>query len=107
MELMAGRCYVHNDQQSTVRRFLAAIKLFTTCMQGAICLLGTAMIVAVGKGDQPFACFNAEKGAGQVALTWANLTQGRQVVTSMVDGGKVMWLGLALSYFLLCRVSEL
>ena len=27
--------------------------------------------------------------------------------TGMEDGGRVMWLGLAVSYFLLCRASEL
>ena len=43
----------------------------------------------------------------RLPLTWALLSQGKQVVAIMVDGGHIMWLGLALSYFLLCRASEL
>ena len=43
----------------------------------------------------------------RLPLTWAMLSQGRRVVASMVDGEDVMWLGLAMSYFLLCRASEL
>ena len=35
------------------------------------------------------------------------LAEGRPAVVSMEDGGYVMWLGLAVSYFLLCRASEL
>ena len=37
---------------------------------------------------------------------WSILSQGQRVVTSTVDGGRVMWLDLALSYLLLCRASE-
>ena len=43
----------------------------------------------------------------RLPLTWALLSQGKQVVAIMVDGGHIMWLGLALSYFLLCHASEL
>ena len=58
------------------------------------------MIVAVGKGIGHAHGSTQKKAQVRLPLTWALLAQGRQVVTSMVDGGKVMWLGLALSYFL-------
>ena len=35
------------------------------------------------------------------------LAEGQQAVMSMEDGGCVMWLGLTMSDFLLCRASEL
>ena len=40
-------------------------------------------------------------------LTWSILAHEYLTVTNSQEGGDVMWLGLALSYFLLCRASEL
>lgn len=40
-------------------------------------------------------------------LTWAILAEGYLTFTNHLRTGDVIWLGLALSYFLLCRVSEL
>ena len=33
LEFMTSRCFVHNNRQSTVRRYLAAINFFTRCSQ--------------------------------------------------------------------------
>ena len=70
--------------------------------------LSHCMIVAVGKGiDRAHGMSTNKKQVG-LPLTWAMLAQGRQAVVSMEDGGYVMWLlGLVVSSFLLCRVSEL
>ena len=65
------------------------------------------MIVAVGKVIDRAHGSTQKKAQVRLALTWALLAQARQVVASMADGGKVMWLGLALSYFLSRRASEL
>ena len=43
----------------------------------------------------------------RLLLTRALLSQGKQVVASMADGDLIVWLGLARSYFLLCRAWEL
>lgn len=50
-----------------------------------------------------------KKPAQQVRppLTWSILSHGYLTVTRLEEGGLVVWLWLALSYFLLCRVSEL
>ena len=66
-----------------------------------------SMIVAVGKGINRAHGTAKKKKQVRLPLTWALLAQGRQVVLSMEEGGYVMWLGLAVSYFLLCRASEL
>ena len=50
MELIACRCYVHNNQQSTVRGYLAAIKFFHKMYAGWDLPTSHRMIVAVGKG---------------------------------------------------------
>ena len=63
------------------------------------------MIVAVGKGIGRAHAASQKSAQVRLPLTWAILAHGRQVVTSMVDGWNVMWLGLGLSYFLPCRVS--
>ena len=42
----------------------------------------------------------------RLPLTWSILAHEHLTVTSSQEGGDVMWLGLALSYFL-CRASEL
>ena len=50
MEFMACRCYVDNNQQSTVRGYLAAIKYFQEMYAGWELPTSHFMIVAVGKG---------------------------------------------------------
>ena len=50
MELIACRCYVHNNQQSTVRGYLAAIKFFHKMYAGWDLPTSHRMIVAVEKG---------------------------------------------------------
>lgn len=47
-----------------------------------------------------------KKAPARLPLTWSILSQQLRVMTS-VDGERVMWLGRALSFFLLCRASEL
>ena len=68
--------------------------------------LSHCVIVSVGKGiDRAHGTAEKTKKQVRLALTWALLA--RQVVASMEEGGYVMCLGLAVSYFLLCRASEL
>jgi len=107
LEFMTSRCFVHNNQQSTVRGYLAAINFFHKMFAGRELPLSHCMIVAVGKGIDRAHGMSKKKKQVRLPLTWAMLAEGRQTVVSMADGGYVMWLGLAVSYFLLCRASEL
>ena len=43
----------------------------------------------------------------RLPLTWSILAHGYLTVTSSQEGGDVIWLGLVLTYFLLCRASKL
>ena len=99
MEFIACRCYVHNNQQSTVRGYLAAIHFFHKMYAGWELTISHCMIVAVGKGIDRAHGMPQKKAQVRLPLTWALLSKEKQVVSSMVDGGHVMWLGLALSYF--------
>ena len=65
------------------------------------------MIAAAGKGIGRFRRMSGKNAQVRLPLTWSILAHGYLTVTSSQEGGDVMWLGLALSYFLLCRASEL
>lgn len=107
LEFMASRCFVHNNQQSTVRGYLAAIKYYHNMCTGWELPTSHCMIVSVGKGIDRAHGMTPKKSTVRLPLTWSILSQGRRIVATTVDEGVVMWLGLALSYFLLCRASEL
>ena len=100
---MACRCYVLNYQQSTVTGYLAAIKFFHKMYAGCELPTSRSMIVAGRKGIDRAHASTQKRAEVRLPLTWALLAQGRQEVTSMVEEGKVLWLGLALSYFSFCR----
>ena len=53
---------------------------------------------------------STQKGEGpriRRPLTWVILRQGHNLISSWGDGGTVLWLSLCISYFFLCRASEL
>ena len=104
---MASRCFVHNNLQSTVRGYLAAIIFSHKMFGGWELRMSHSIIVAVGKGIDRAQGMAGKKRQVRLPLTWALLAQGRQVVLSIEEGGYVMWLGLEVQYFLLCRPSEL
>ena len=86
---------------------MAAIKYFHKTYAGWELPTSHFMIAAPGKGIDRAHGMTPKKVPARLPLTWFILSQGQRVVTSMVDGGRVIWLGLARSYFLLCRASEL
>ena len=60
-----------------------------------------------GKRDRHIPGDVKKNGQVRLPLTWSILAHEYLTVTSSQEGGDVMWLGLALPYFLLCRASEL
>ena len=65
------------------------------------------MIAAAGKGLDVFRGMSGKNAQARMPLTtWSILVHGYLAFTSYQEGGDVIWLGLALSYFLLCRASE-
>lgn len=102
---MASRCFVDKNQQSTVRRYLAAIILFHKMFAGWELPMSHCVIVAVVRGIGHTA--RQTKKHVKLPRTWALLAQGRQDVLKMEAGGYVIWWGLAVSYFRLRRASEL
>ena len=74
LEFMASRCFVHNNQQSTVRGYLAAINLFHKMF--AECELPTSHCMAVGKEIARAHAVSNKKARVRLPLTWAMLSQG-------------------------------
>ena len=93
LEFMSSRRFVHNNQQSIVRGYLAAIIFSHKMFAGWQLPMSHCMIVAVGKGIDRAHVTAKKKKQIRLSLTWALL--GRQVVLSIEGGGYVMWLGLA------------
>ena len=95
--------FIFDNQQSTVRGYLAAITFFHKLYLGWELTTSHYMIAAAGKGTDSG---DVRKNAHvRLPLTWSILAHEYLTVTSSQEGGDVLWLGLALSYFLLCRAS--
>lgn len=107
LEFMAWRLFSFSNQQSTVRGYLAAIEFYHKLYLGWELPTNHCTIVAAGKGTDRTRRTSDKKAQVRLPLTWSILSQGFLSVTDSKNGGRVMWLGLALSYFLLCRASEL
>ena len=65
------------------------------------------MITAAGIGIYRFRGMSGKNAQVRLSLTWSILAHEYLTVTSSQEEGGVIWLGLAWSYFLLCRASEL
>ena len=107
LEFMACRLFSFNNQQSTVRGYLVAIKFFHNLYLGWELTTLYCMIAAAGKGIDRFRGMSGKNAQVRLPRTWSILAHGYLAATSSQEGGDVMWLGLALSYFFLCRASEL
>lgn len=90
-----------------IRGYLTAIKYFHKMFAGWELPTSHCMVVAVGKGIDRAHGKSDVKPTVRKPLNWKILEQGRGLLFAMGTEGKVTWLGLALSYFLLCRASEL
>lgn len=107
LEFMACRLFSHNNQQSTIRGYLAAIKFFHKMYVGWELTTSHCRITAAGRGIDRFQGVSGKEAQARLPLTWSILAHGFLTVSGLKEGGSVIWLGLALSYFLLCRASEL
>ena len=65
------------------------------------------MIVAVGKGVDRAYGKSEVRPKVRKPLSWEMLIAGREAVEQMGATGNLVWKGVALSYLLLCRASEI
>ena len=104
---MSYRCFVFKNQSQTVRGYLSAIKFFHKMYAGWELPTTHCMVLAVGKGIDRVQGKGDVKPRVRKPLSWDMLWDGKNEVLTADGGGSVMWMGLALAYFLLCRASEL
>ena len=86
LEFMACRCFVHNNQQSTVRGYLAVIN-FHKMHAGWELPTSHCMVVAVAKEIDKAHEMTTKWKPCSLPLTWSMLSQRKPVVTAMTDGG--------------------
>lgn len=61
------------------------------------------MIIAARKEIKQAHRMDANQTTAWVILTWSGLPYGKGVLTHTSNGGGILWLGLALLYFVLYR----
>ena len=103
-----GYCWADKgNKETTISGKLVAINLYHEQFVGLSMPLGNPLIRSVKQGNKRA---HVEKGTEQRMrrpLTWGMLTRMQESVPSWGVGGRVMSIGLALSYFLMLRASEL
>ena len=107
LRFMASRFFVHINRQSTVGGYSTAMNFFHKMFAGWALPMSHCMIAGLGKGIDRAHGMSKKKAQIRLPLSWSLTSQGRQALVSMEDGGRAMWLGFAVSYFMLCRAPEM
>ena len=106
-EFMALRCFTLKNQSTTIRGYLSAIKCYHKMFRGWELPKDHHMVVAVGKGiDRTYGRSDVRPKVRK-PLTWDMLVQGWGILANRGHEWSVVWMGLALSYHLLCRASDI
>ena len=106
-EFMAYCGAVLGNQLSTIRGKLVAVSFYHQQFRDMSLPLSGAFVRGVGEGIKRK---HVEKGTQQRVrrpLTWGMLSYMQDEVGARSAEGRVLWIGLAMSYFLLLRASEL
>jgi len=103
---MASRCLLYKNQSQTVRGYLAAIKYFHKLYAGWELPTSHFRVTAVGQAIDRLHARADTPARARRPLTVDMIIAGRARAGSDTFR-KVTWMGIALSYFLLCRASEL
>ena len=106
-KLMALRCFVFKKQSQTIRGDLSAIRYFHRMFGGWELPTSHCMVVAVGKGIDRAHGKSEIRPKVRKPLPWDLLTTGMKSACEVGTEGWVVWTGLALSFHLLCRASEI
>ena len=106
-ECLGYCCARKGNKKSTIASKLVEAHLYHELFVGLYLPLGNPLIRSVKRGIQRA---HVEKGTQQRVrrpLTWGMLTEVQEIIPSRGVGGRVVWIGLALSHFLMLRASEL
>ena len=107
LRFVASYCFVHNNRQSIVKGYLAAINFFHKMFAEWELPMSDRVIAAVGSEIERAHGMSKKKAQVILPLSLSLLSQGRQALVRIEDGGRAMWLGLAVSrYIPSCRASQ-
>ena len=106
-KFMALRCFAFKNQSQTIRGYLSAMKYLHRMFGGWELATSHCMVVAVGKGIDRAHGKSEIRPKVSKPLTWDLLTTGMKSACEVGTEGWVVWTGLALSFHLLCRASEI
>ena len=103
---MASRCLSYKNQSQTVKGYLAAINYFHKLYAGWELPTSHFRVAAVAKAIDRLHARAETRTRVRLPLTVEMILAGKDG-TSADKFRLVTWMGIALSYFLLCRASEL
>ena len=103
---MASRCMSYKNQSQTVKGYLAAIKYFHKLYAGWELPTSHFRVAAVTKAIDRLHARADTRSQTRLPLTVEMILAGKDG-TCADKFRLVTWMGIALSYFLLCRASEL
>lgn len=104
---IACRCFGHKNQSQTIRGYLSAIKYFHKMHAGWELPTSHFQILAMLKTIDRVHANTQTKPKIRNPLSWDMLEVGKSVVEHSGESLKLIWCGLALSYLLMCRASEI
>ena len=106
-KLSALRCFTFKNQSQAIRGYLAAIEYFHKMYRGWELPTSHGMVVAIGKGIDRAHGKSEVRPKVRKPLTWDLLTKGMKSAAEVDTEEWVVSSGLALSFHLLCRASEI
>ena len=106
-EFMALWCFTLKNQSTTIRGYLSAIKYYHNVFRGWELPTDHHMVVAVGRGIDRAHGRSDVRPKVRKPFTRDMLVQGWGFFASRGHEWSAIWMGLALSYHLLCRASNI
>ena len=104
-EFMTLRCFTFKNQSTAIRGYLSAIKYHHKMFGGWELPTDHNMVVAVERGIDRAHRRSDVRPKVRKPLTWDMLVQGWVFFANRGHEWSAVWMGLALSYHLLCRAS--
>ena len=106
-EFTALRRFPFKNQSTTIRGYLSAMKYYHKMFWGWELPKDHHMVVAVGKGIDRAHGRSDVRPKVRKPLAWDMLVQGWGCFAKRGHECSVVWMGLALSYHLLCRAPKI
>ena len=106
-EFMALRCFTFKNQSTTIRGYLSAMEYYHKMFWGWELPKDHHMVVAVGKGIDRAHGRSDMRPKVRKPFAWDMLVQGWGIFAKRGHECSVVWMGLALSYHLLCRAPKI